>query len=80
MIHVSVNCQPEKKFLFVCLFSGFVVCFLSLLELICFLIYMLLSYGERNNEGGVPDTLKSFKIKEEGGMDSCLIITLTSED
>lgn len=42
---------------------------------------MLLSSGERNNEGGVPDTLKSFKIKEEGGMDSSLIIrTLTSED
>lgn len=42
---------------------------------------MLLSSGERNNEGGVPDTLKLFKIKEEGGMDSSLIIrTLTSED
>lgn len=42
---------------------------------------MLLSLGESNNGRGVPDSLKSFKIKEEGGVDSPLIIrTLTSED
>lgn len=49
MIHVSVNCQPEKKFLFVCLFSGFVVClfFVSFRTHLFSNIYAIEFWGEK---------------------------------